>query len=1106
MSKHLLLLLLISSISNLEIGLGEKEAIELKINSQLEYDKDKNYFKFLYNSPGASYLFFSFESERPGMYVIDPHNQKNEMARIDSQPYAKLEFNGTYYFEIECQHIFCELGGKFSIGFFGSHTEKIDLSQKYYYHPISMGLWNMYLGSTLYRVSGLKEDSIIYFRNLEYNNNGYPYDPSDPVRPDPYQNNLTIFEVLDTATNQTHKNLKIFEFKAQHEYIITIRCLTNYERNQFTYSRFMFFAIIKSNIKTITGEEGLIMSNDKIYGVVNSNNVKDFDLFVDREMERTRIYYANTTENIDDIFKDLNKFKNLNFQSSSNIHITKEENNNIIFIVLPNNPYSGSKLKLYIVNEIVEEYRPSYYVPANTAKIIISSGKERPKNVGFFNYILTYKSQCKNMKVSFSNDDEMTDYIIQNTLPLHIYVSKSDKDCTITTSSYSPKFAFFGAENPYLFNAFYNYGVNMLNINLNNYVKVTQMNARIGSKYLPFYEFYNVYLKQLKVKVNIYIRQLYGGSELYECNADDFNEKILNPLMTPISNVKCKDKKSLFNRLWSLDGTRIISGYLTPDSYFDAYAEIQNDENHVINLSPVMKEVFRYFNNAKYLKKDIEYTLNFDLNHLIKLEPGFDAEIIITNGVQTFKINPENPTIPVVGKSFTIKSNNDAMVYFFGRMNDQIKQLEIKIDESKGKIIKISNFNRDLIMDFGFENYNPSNIPIDTRIRDNKVVYLDNIYEKMKVKLVPDEKFYIYGPSEYVNNLRIEYIDENLNNANNDYNIFLIPENNKKNSIIINTFELRDIYLDFKFCQKDTIFDFYLTSNNEIHYIFTNSNITSLKNMRIMRGDNKLTFETNKPFIFTYSFYDDTDESFERVDYNDRSVFDELIIDEIVDKDDTDDIIKIKFNPNYRQSSTRYIILIAQKNDENTLDNFKNPCFIVDLLNRKPKGVLSDVIYDVGDSKLIEAEVDISNILYDKNEYILNIISQELRFDKKINFYEPKEFVHAEKSDKSDKSDDQKTDKDSDQKSDKDSDQKSDKDSDQKSDKDSDKNSDSDSGTNSNSDGESSKEGGIKGASLALAIVAPILSVIIIGLVIFIILIKRKGASSRDIESLSPLK
>ena len=189
--------------------------------------------------------------------------------------------------------------------------------------------------------------------------------------------------------------------------------------------------------------------------------------------------------------------------------------------------------------------------------------------------------------------------------------------------------------------------------------------------------------------------------------------------------------------------------------------------------------------------------------------------------------------------------------------------------------------------------------------------------------------------------------------------------------------------------------------------------------------------------------------------YNERSVFDELIIDEIYDKNNKDNIIKIKFYPNYKQSSTRYIILIAQKNNENTLDNFKDPCFIVDLLNRKPKGVLTDVIYDVGETNLIEAEVDISNIIYDKKEYIINIISQELRFDKKINFYEPKEFTHPGKKDINDGDEDE------------------------------------------------DKEGEPKNYSLALSVVTPILCIIIIGLVLFIFLLKRKGSSSKDIESLS---
>ena len=258
MFKHLLLLLLISSILNLEVGLGEKEAIELKMNSQFEYDKEKNYFKFLYNSPGDSYIFFRFYSERPEIHVIDPESKKKEIDRIYGYPYAKLERNGPYYFEMKCLHVFCELGGKFSISIFGNHTEKIDLSQNYYYQDSDFRL-NVYFGSTLYKVSGLEENRIIYFRNLGYNSNGYyPYDPSKPYKPDPFPNNLTIFEVFDITTNEKHENLNIFEFKVKHEYILTIRCLKydNYYNNDFYYSRFMFFAIIKSNFKAITGEEG----------------------------------------------------------------------------------------------------------------------------------------------------------------------------------------------------------------------------------------------------------------------------------------------------------------------------------------------------------------------------------------------------------------------------------------------------------------------------------------------------------------------------------------------------------------------------------------------------------------------------------------------------------------------------------------------------------------------------------------------------------------------------------------------------------------------------------------------------------------------------------
>ena len=120
-------------------------------------------------------------------------------------------------------------------------------------------------------------------------------------------------------------------------------------------------------------------------------------------------------------------------------------------------------------------------------------------------------------------------------------------------------------------------------------------------------------------------------------------KKNLINLTKPISNIKCKDKKSLFNKLFSLNGTKVLSGYLDFNSYFDIYAEINNGQNHVINLSPIMKDIFAINNNAKYLKKDVTYSLNFFVDHLIKLEPGFNAEIVITNGQNTTIISSDKP-------------------------------------------------------------------------------------------------------------------------------------------------------------------------------------------------------------------------------------------------------------------------------------------------------------------------------------------------------------------------------------------------------------------------------------------------------------------------------
>ena len=70
------------------------------------------------------------------------------------------------------------------------------------------------------------------------------------------------------------------------------------------------------------------------------------------------------------------------------------------------------------------------------------------------------------MRILFSEDKEASDYIIQNYLGLPIYVDKTDKECTITMKNYTTKFAYFGAENSYIFNSFFSVGKKMLNLSI----------------------------------------------------------------------------------------------------------------------------------------------------------------------------------------------------------------------------------------------------------------------------------------------------------------------------------------------------------------------------------------------------------------------------------------------------------------------------------------------------------------------------------------------------------------------------------------------------------------------------------------------------------------
>ena len=1026
----LFLALFLNCITEIQAKLyvEQKEAIEIKIDSWNEFGRDKNYFKFNYYGSNEAKIIFNFEpGHKSELYLIDPENEKYYLGTIDNRLMGNLTYNGTYYLELICQSIRCEFGGKFYSTIIGN-TETIDFSDNVYYQDIDYSN-EYYLGLKKFKVSNLKEEKLVYFSIyfLEKYGTKYSY-PFYPGEGPPYSDsheigNLTIFEIFNVNNQKSERNIRLYKFEPNQEYIIYIHCLKkyyDYDNKYYYYARYLFFQLTNSHIKTFTGEENIIFPEGPMFGIVNSNIQKDF--YIKSYMN---INYVKTKETFEN---NLQILSSLEFSYSYDIYenvveFKKEEDNNIIILFIPKNFENKA---IYFVDEFFYATKfTTFTIPANKSMVIFQESED----LYDYNYVFTYKSDFKNMRFFESYKNEDTDYIIQYYGWARIFIGKTERDCTITVTQYNPKFAHLLAKNSYTISSLYSNEINyfIYGINKNNYLKLVQMNIRISPTSLSISEFYNAYYNQLNTKINFFIRQLYGGSELYECDASGYDIYDLQFLTTPISNVKCKNKKSIFNRLYSFDGTKIISGYLAPNSYFDIYFEINNDTKKEIDISLLMEYELKTRNTAKYLKKGVEYKINFYLNHLIKLDPEFDAEIKLTKGQNIKTINTNNPYLEISGEGYTIKSNIDALIYFIGKLPSEVFQKEIDLEKSKGKIIKISNiFERDknFTIDLGFKNYCPLKFhmdhmdilaypydePLDFKIRDNGVLYLDNIYEKLKVKLIENEKLFIYSTSEQINKLKIEYIGYNLNNKNNDFNIFLINKNNEENTIIINTNQKDPIMTDIYFCEPDTTLRLtFLGKDNETEITITNDDSYN-RTFNLFQGDNKIIFETNKPVIFTYLFFDLFDKNVFQPDrngyWNDRRVFNKLTIEEIVDKNNDDDIIKIKFNPNYKLSTTRYIILIAQKNEENNLDNFKDPCYLAGLLNQRPKGIKIEVIYDAGDNDTVNAEVDLNDILSDKNEYIVNIISQELRFEKKIHFYEPKEFSHVAKNPEYEEDDD----------------------------------------------------------------------------------------------------
>ena len=148
--------------------------------------------------------------------------------------------------------------------------------------------------------------------------------------------------------------------------------------------------------------------------------------------------------------------------------------------------------------------------------------------------------------------------------------------------------------------------------------------------------------------------------------------------------------------------------------------------------------------------------------------------------------------------------------------------------------------------------------------------------------------------------------------------------------------------------------------------------------------DLQLLFESESDLLLSYAYKQCEHKPENRIELNNLLINNIALI--------NNNKIKINFVPSYLNSLTKYIIIITPEEKNNTFENMKNNFYLVDLINQNEGNFITEEYYDISEKNFSEIIIDISKIRNNYKKYIVNIISQELNFDKELKFYEPKLF------------------------------------------------------------------------------------------------------------------
>ena len=379
-----LLLLFLSYISSTQpkFYAGENQAIKFEIGSTVEYDMDRNYFQFDYSGPTGVIIQFTILNFSPKFNITFPNGDKIKLRKIYGYSSnciryeAELNYEGTYYINIECDNVDCITGGNFNSAILREVIDTIDFTKNYYINEMDFRIYGNKSINT-YKIPKLSEEKYVYFSMLR-NEYSYYY-PYYPDEPDPYAShqgyepelhrNSTIFEVCNDETNKCQRKIRLYHFEKNTEYTIKIHYLTFYYRSHldFISPQYIFFPITQENFKQITSDYSGNFLLDRPTFYIANKNFESQKYINGNEINSGLIFFYSTKANDNLNYNNVMMLSDLIFEKKGQIHIKQKQDYCQINLILSSK--FDSLTKIFLIDGLLYNQQ-TYNIPANSAVFI----------------------------------------------------------------------------------------------------------------------------------------------------------------------------------------------------------------------------------------------------------------------------------------------------------------------------------------------------------------------------------------------------------------------------------------------------------------------------------------------------------------------------------------------------------------------------------------------------------------------------------------------------------------------------------------------------------------------------------------------------------------